>query len=34
MQEPDCAITEALAANKISAERLAIYKLLRAEISG
>jgi ribosome biogenesis GTPase len=34
MQEPDCAITGALAANKISAERLAIYKLLRAEISG
>lgn len=34
MQEPDCAITEALAADKISAERLAIYKLLRAEISG
>lgn len=33
LQEPDCAITEAAAANKISAERLAIYKMLRNEIS-
>lgn len=33
LQEPDCAITEAAAANKISAERLAIYKMLRTEIS-
>jgi ribosome biogenesis GTPase len=33
LQEPDCAITEAAAADKISAERLAIYKMLRTEIS-
>lgn len=33
LQEPDCAITEAVAANKITAERLAIYKMLRLEIS-
>jgi len=33
LQEPDCAISEAAAANKISAERLAIYKMLRTEIS-
>jgi ribosome biogenesis GTPase len=33
LQEPDCAITEALAQNKISAERLAIYKMLRTEIT-
>jgi len=33
LQEPDCAITEAVAANKISPERLAIYKMLRTEIS-
>ena len=33
LQEPDCAITEAVAAHKISPERLAIYKLLRTEIS-
>jgi len=33
LQEPDCAITEAVAAHKISSERLAIYKLLRTEIS-
>ncbi len=33
LQEPDCAITEAMNANKISPERLAIYKMLRTEIS-
>ncbi len=33
LQEPDCAITNALAEDKISAERLAIYKMLRNEIS-
>jgi ribosome biogenesis GTPase len=33
LQEPDCAISEAAAAHKITAERLAIYKLLRTEIS-
>ncbi|MFZ3087683.1 MAG: ribosome small subunit-dependent GTPase A, partial [Methylotenera sp.] len=33
LQEPDCAITAAVAAHKISPERLAIYKLLRTEIS-
>ena len=33
LQEPDCAITEAVAAHKISPERLAIYKMLRTEIS-
>ena len=32
LQEPDCAITAAAAANQISAERLAIYKMLRTEI--
>lgn len=32
LQEPDCAITEAVECNKISAERLAIYKMLRMEI--
>lgn len=32
LQEPDCAITEAAAAGKISTERLAIYKMLRTEI--
>jgi ribosome biogenesis GTPase len=33
LQEPDCAITDALNQDKISAERLAIYKILRTEIS-
>lgn len=33
LQEPDCAITEAVAAGKISPERFAIYKMLRTEIS-
>ncbi|WP_245234287.1 ribosome small subunit-dependent GTPase A [Methylotenera oryzisoli] len=33
LQEPDCAITGALQQDKISAERLAIYKMLRTEIS-
>lgn len=33
LQEPDCAITAAMAANKITPERLAIYKMLRTEIS-
>jgi len=33
LQEPDCAISEAAAAHKISPERLAIYKMLRTEIS-
>lgn len=33
LQEPDCAITGAMAAHKISPERLNIYKLLRIEIS-
>lgn len=32
LQEPDCAITEAVATGKISVERLAIYKTLRTEI--
>lgn len=32
LQEPDCAIKEAMECNKISAERLAIYKMLRMEI--
>lgn len=32
LQEPDCAISAAAAANQISAERLAIYKMLRTEI--
>jgi ribosome biogenesis GTPase / thiamine phosphate phosphatase len=33
LQEPDCAITEAMKINQISPERLAIYKMLRTEIS-
>lgn len=33
LQEPDCAITAAMATNKITPERLAIYKMLRTEIS-
>lgn len=33
LQEPDCAIIEALAQNTISAGRLAIYKMLRTEIT-
>lgn len=33
LQEPDCAIKEAVIAGKISQERLAIYKMLRTEIS-
>lgn len=33
LQEPDCAIMQAVAANKITPERLAIYKMLRTEIS-
>jgi ribosome biogenesis GTPase len=33
LQEPDCAIIEAMIANKINPERLAIYKMLRMEIS-
>jgi ribosome biogenesis GTPase len=33
LQEPDCAIMEAVTANKITPERLAIYKMLRMEIS-
>lgn len=33
LQEPDCAITEAMNAHQISPERLAIYKMLRTEIS-
>ncbi len=32
LQEPDCAIKEAVIAGKISPERLAIYKMLRTEI--
>jgi len=32
LQEPDCAITQAALSGKISAERLAIYKMLRTEI--
>ncbi len=32
LQEPDCAIKEAVIAGKISSERLAIYKMLRNEI--
>jgi ribosome biogenesis GTPase len=32
LQEPDCAITEAAVAGKISEERLAIYKTLRSEL--
>ncbi|NOU25750.1 MAG: ribosome small subunit-dependent GTPase A [Methylotenera sp.] len=33
LHEPDCAIMEAVAAKKISEERLAIYKMLRLELS-
>ncbi len=33
LQEPDCAITEAMNDHKISQERLAIYKMLRLEIT-
>lgn len=33
LQEPDCAITSAVDAHKITSERLAIYKMLRLEIS-
>jgi len=33
LQEPDCAITEAMKSNQISPERLAIYKMLRTEIA-
>lgn len=33
LQEPDCAITAAVAENKVTPERFAIYKLLRTEIS-
>lgn len=33
LQEPDCAIMQALTEHKIAPERLAIYKLLRTEIS-
>jgi len=33
LQEPDCAITGAMAAHKITPERLAIYKMLRTEIA-
>lgn len=33
LQEPDCAIIGAVNTNKITAERMAIYKMLRTEIS-
>lgn len=33
LQEPDCAIKEALAINKIDPGRLAVYQMLRTEIS-
>ena len=33
LQEPDCAITGAMADHKITPERLAIYKMLRTEIA-
>ncbi|HYN55518.1 MAG TPA: ribosome small subunit-dependent GTPase A [Methylotenera sp.] len=33
LQEPDCAITQAVHTNKVTAERFATYKLLRTEIS-
>lgn len=33
LQEPDCAIKDAVTANQITPERLAIYKMLRTEIS-
>ncbi len=32
LQEPDCAIKEAVASNKVTPERLAIYQMLRTEI--
>jgi ribosome biogenesis GTPase len=32
LQEPDCAITSAVDAHKITPERLAIYKMLRSEV--
>ena len=32
LQEPDCAIKEAMATNKVTPERLAIYQMLRTEI--
>jgi len=32
LQEPDCAIKEAMAINKVTPERLAIYQMLRTEI--
>jgi ribosome biogenesis GTPase len=32
LQEPDCAIKEAMATNKVTSERLAIYQMLRTEI--
>lgn len=32
LQEPDCAITQAIAEKKISPERLAIYKTIRTEL--
>lgn len=33
LQEPDCAIKEAMTAHKVTPERLAIYQMLRSEIS-
>lgn len=33
LQEPDCAITEAVANGKVTSERFAIYKMLRTEIT-
>lgn len=33
LQEPDCAIKDAVSSNQITSERLAIYKMLRTEIS-
>lgn len=33
LQEPDCAITQAVAKGKVTPERFAIYKLLRTEIT-
>ena len=33
LQEPDCAITAAVAANQVSAERFATYKMLRTEVA-
>ncbi len=32
LQEPDCAIKEAMTTNKVTSERLAIYQMLRTEI--